>query len=286
MVRAHEGIYSRREVNQRMKNPQLEDGYTRIANELFEAVLGFGFTATEYGVLFAIIRKTYGYGKKEDDMSASQIGAMIGKHRNHVTVAINDLVAKNVLTKRQGSYGMILGVNKDYQNWGKKEAAVSTEPVLDKDTASTKSVLLQLVRNPLQASTKSVQAASTKVVHTKENLSKETNKRKSAPRNSLGKLCFADWMAKVKAEGTEAIPEDHSVFSYAEEIKLPREFLRLCWLEFRNEHADRKDKQQKDWPGTFKVYVRKNYYRLWFKKDNEWQLTTAGIQLKEEMRGK
>lgn len=262
--------------------PQLEDGFTRIANELFEAILGFGFSGMEYAVVFAIIRKTYGYGKKEDDMSASQIGDLIGKHRNHVTVAINELVSKRVLTKRQGSYGMVLGLNKDYQNWGDKAAADSTESVLDKDTDSTKSVPLQLVRNPLQGSTESVQVGSTKSVHTKENLSKETNKRKRA---SGGALCFADWMTKVKEQGGKLIPEDHAVFEYAKTIKLPEDYLRLCWLEFRNEHATRTDKKQKDWPGTFQVYVRKNYYRLWFKKEGTWQLTTAGLQLQEEMRG-
>jgi phage replication O-like protein O len=278
----HESNAEGREVIQPMKNPQLEDGFTRIANELFEAILGFGFSGTEYAVVFAIIRKTYGYGKKEDDMSASQIGEMIGKHRNHVTVAINELVSKSVLTKRQGSYGMILGVNKDYQNWGKKVAEDSTETVLDKDTASTKSVPLQLVRNPLRTSTESVQVGSTKSVHTKENLPKETTKRK---RVSLGALNFADWIAKVKAENKKPIPEGHAVFEYAKTINLPEDFLRLCWLEFRNEHANREDKKQKDWPATFQVYVRKNYYRLWFKKDGEWQLTTAGVQLQDEMRG-
>ena len=179
MGAGNEGNAKGKTVNQPVKNPQLEDGYTRIANELFEAILSFGFSGTEYAVVFAIIRKTYGYNKKEDDMSASQIGEMIGKHRNHVTVAINELVSKRVLSKRQGSYGMILGLNKDYQNWGVKEATNSTETVLDKDTASTKSVPLQLVRNPLQGSTESVQVGSTKSVHTKENLSKETNKRKN-----------------------------------------------------------------------------------------------------------
>lgn len=275
-----------------MKNPQLEDGFTRIANELFEAILGFGFSGTEYAVVFAVIRKTYGYGKKEDDMSASQIGEMIGKHRNHVTVAINELVSKCVLTKRQGSYGMILGLNKDYQNWGNKQATDSTESVLDKctdstesvldkDTASTKSVPLQLVRNPLQGSTESVQVGSTKSVHTKENLSKENTKRKSVP---LGKVSFAAWMAKVKADGVKPIPEDHAVFTYSQKINLPEDFLRLCWIEFRNEHMERNDKTQKDWAATFHVYVRKNYYRLWFKKDGQWQLTTAGVQLQDELR--
>jgi phage replication O-like protein O len=265
-----------------MTKPQLEDGFTRIANELFEAILGFGLSGTEYAVVFAIIRKTYGYGKKEDDMSASQIGEMIGKHRNHVTVAINELVSKSVLNKRQGSYGMILGINKDYQNWGNKVVVDSTETVLDKNTDSTKSVPLQLVRNPLRTSTESVQVDSTKSVHTKENLSKETTKRK---RTSLGRILFADWIEKVKAEGVKPIPEDHAVFTYAQSIKLPDEFLRLCWIEFRNEHMPRTDKTQKDWPATFHVYVRKNYYRLWFKKDGHWQLTTAGIQLQDEMRG-
>lgn len=100
-----------------MATPQLEDGHVRIANELLEAILGFGFSQRELLVLFTIIRKTYGFNKKEDDMSASQIGALCGVARQHVTTTLNALVARNVIAKRPGQFGMIVGVQKDHRKW-------------------------------------------------------------------------------------------------------------------------------------------------------------------------
>jgi len=96
------------------KSPQLEDGYTRIANELLEQVLSFGFSHREQSIIFTIFRKTYGYGKKEDDISASQIGKMCGIARTHVTSTLNLLTEKNVIQKKVGVYGCVIGIQKDY----------------------------------------------------------------------------------------------------------------------------------------------------------------------------
>jgi phage replication O-like protein O len=97
--------------------PQLEDGFTRIANELMEAILGFGFSHREQSVVFAIIRETYGYGRKTDDMSTAQIGAMCGVARQHVTTTLNALAARNKITKQSGRYGMVVGIQKDHRKW-------------------------------------------------------------------------------------------------------------------------------------------------------------------------
>lgn len=41
----------------------IDDGYTRIANELLEAVMAADLTARQLKVVLAVIRKTYGFGK-------------------------------------------------------------------------------------------------------------------------------------------------------------------------------------------------------------------------------
>lgn len=99
------------------QSPSLEDGYLRIANELFDAILRFGFTHRQQSVLLAIIRKTYGYGKKRDDMSAAQLGELCGIARNHVTEALKDLEAMRVIEKWDGQYGCVIGINKRYREW-------------------------------------------------------------------------------------------------------------------------------------------------------------------------
>lgn len=100
------------------KSPQLEDGHTQISNELLEAITAHPFKQTTLRVLLALIRKTYGFNKKEDDLSASQLGALLGDmKRQHITTALNELAGMLVIHKRPGRYGSIVGVNKDYSQW-------------------------------------------------------------------------------------------------------------------------------------------------------------------------
>ena len=47
----------------------LDDGYTRIANELLEAVMLAGLTQHQLLVFLAVMRKTYGFNKKLDWVS-------------------------------------------------------------------------------------------------------------------------------------------------------------------------------------------------------------------------
>jgi len=92
---------------ERASMPQVEDGFTRIANELYDAIGAAKLTLAQQSVVHAIIRKTYGYNKKEDDISASQIGDWCGMARTHVTNTLNELAKMNVITKRPGVYVFI-----------------------------------------------------------------------------------------------------------------------------------------------------------------------------------
>jgi phage replication O-like protein O len=132
----------------RSTGPRLEDGYIRIANELFDAILHFRFTLKQQSVLLAIVRKTYGYGKKADDVSAAQIGELCGMSRNHVTETLNELASMNVINKTPGKYGCVIGINKRHTGWKKPEKATqsaSTSPesglVPNRDTTSPESGL-------------------------------------------------------------------------------------------------------------------------------------------------
>lgn len=248
--------------------PQLEDGYTRIANELFEAILVFGFTQRQVLVIFAVIRKTYGYGKKQDDMSAAQIGEICNVGRNHVTEVIVQLVQMNVLTRAPGSYGLVIGINKAHKKWMKLEG-------------SPKSGLVKVVPNRDTPSPKSGQVDSPKSGHTKENLSKENQQKKRArPEANI-----FDWLETCKQEGEKPIPEDDTIFDYANEVGLPVDYIRFCWLEFKRKYADG-SKKYKNWRAHFRNAVRENWYGIWFEKDGNWQLTTRGKQIEKEAKGK
>ncbi|HEC16012.1 MAG TPA: hypothetical protein ENI99_05490 [Sedimenticola sp.] len=100
-----------------LASPQTENGFTRLADELLDALIRYPFTKRQYKVLLAVIRKTYGFHKREDDITAPQLAAMTGLDRANVIRAVNELVAIDVINKRPGRFGQVLGINKDYEAW-------------------------------------------------------------------------------------------------------------------------------------------------------------------------
>lgn len=96
-----------------MANPQLEDGHTRIANELLDNMARAHLSPNQWQVLVFIIRKTYGYQKKFDRISNSQIVQGTGIYKTHVSRTITELVSRRMLTK----IGHLIGLQKDYELW-------------------------------------------------------------------------------------------------------------------------------------------------------------------------
>ena len=154
------------------RSPQLEDGHIRIANELYDAIFSFGFKGSTLHVLGIVMRKTYGYGKKEDDISASQIGGMCNMSRQHVTTALNELAAMNVIHKRPGKYGVIIGVNKDYSEW------IASPKSGQANKSRTSPNIGQVSKKEGFTSPKFGQVDSPRFGHTKDNLPKD-NKQKN-----------------------------------------------------------------------------------------------------------
>ena len=64
-------------------SPQVEDGYTRISNELLGALVLADLTKQQWEVVMAVARKTYGFNKTTDDIALSQLAAMtVGDRSN------------------------------------------------------------------------------------------------------------------------------------------------------------------------------------------------------------
>ena len=100
-----------------MGNPQLEDGYTRIANEIMEALARYRIPGEQRQVLDVIIRKTYGFNKKWDMISNSQFVKATGLKKPNICRAINGLIGKNLVIKRDNSYIPSYRFNKKYKSW-------------------------------------------------------------------------------------------------------------------------------------------------------------------------
>ncbi|PLR40747.1 DNA replication protein [Chimaeribacter californicus] len=95
---------------------QLEDGFTRLANELLDATMASGLSETELCIVIAVWRKTYGFSKKMDWISNEQLEEMIGKHHTHCSTAKNLLIRKKVLLQE----GRKIGMNTNVSEWETK----------------------------------------------------------------------------------------------------------------------------------------------------------------------
>ncbi|MCP1121592.1 replication protein [Robbsia andropogonis] len=206
-------------------SPQVEDGYTRIANELFDAALAYPFTGRQLKVFMAIVRKTYGYNKKRDDLSASQIGDLCGVARNHVTSTLNELSNLNIITKLPGEFGSLIEINKNYRRWAdplggntsqnrtspksghvsknrtSPESGHVTNKVMDLDFSSPKS---GLVPNQDATSPESGQVDSPESGHTKDNLPKDNQQKVAGrvvarPANEKQSASIETWKAYAEA---------------------------------------------------------------------------------------
>lgn len=109
-----------------MANPQLENGYFKIANEIVEALTRTNLSAYQSRILWAIFRKTYGFKKKEDWVSNSQLVELTGLHKQHIWRTLEELKNRNLVTKR----GYFIGFNKDYQQWRELPKGVTSHSKL------------------------------------------------------------------------------------------------------------------------------------------------------------
>lgn len=98
-------------------SPQLEDGYTRIANELLEAIIIYPFCAVELKIILFIIRKTYGWKKKTEIISYGAIARELKTDIRYVKRLINKLVSDRVIFKVRVGRQNLIGLNKNYKSW-------------------------------------------------------------------------------------------------------------------------------------------------------------------------
>lgn len=102
-----------------MASPQLEDGYTRIANELLEAIIAAKLSGQELRLLLFIVRKTYGFNKKADFIALSQMGGIATMSKCRCSQVIRSLECRKMITVTENIYGIgkKYMLNKDFHQW-------------------------------------------------------------------------------------------------------------------------------------------------------------------------
>ena len=171
-----------------MASPQLEDGHTRIANEILEAFCRiFPPNGSSARVLLAIIRKTYGWNKKEDRISISQIEEITGLSRRAVIYALQNLEVQRFITvQRQRGRGNVNQVNtvslqKNYDLWVVQRKSPQYEKQLQKQREKYQAGVVQRKEGGAKNDKKVVQRiekGSANSLHPQKTNTKNNNKRK------------------------------------------------------------------------------------------------------------
>jgi hypothetical protein len=96
-------------------------------------------------------------------------------------------------------------------------------------------------------------------------------------------ICFQTYLDDCRKAGIKPIPEGHAVFTYAEKVGIPSDFLRLHWQEFKDRYTMPDSKRYKSWATVFHKSVKGNWFRLWYaSNDGAYALTTTGLQAQRD----
>lgn len=150
-----------------MASPQSENGHTDIANELMEHLATVRLPGQEWQILFVLLRKTWGWKKKEDRIALSQFSQLTGIDRRKCHTLLKSLIKKKLVKKTvtyiEDRKHISYGFNKNYEIWKLSPKKVTVTHIDDKVSPKKRTDL------------------SPKKAHTKETRTKETTKETPLP---------------------------------------------------------------------------------------------------------
>jgi len=128
-----------------MANPQIENGFTPIANEIMEQLARVNLSPYESSLLWFLLRRTYGWKKKSDWISLSQFSRGVVLDRRLVHRTLKRMEKKGIIAVDRGDtnhprYGFV----KDSSAWNtpvRNVIRTDDESVIRGDDKKTESVI-------------------------------------------------------------------------------------------------------------------------------------------------
>ena len=117
-------------------NPQLEDGFIRIANGIAKQLAKTYMSSYESQIVWCLFIKTYGFNKKEDWISNSQFVKATGILKTHVSRTIKKLLSRKIVTQT----GNKIAFQKDNTLWCKLPKQVTNKKLPKQVTQLPKQV--------------------------------------------------------------------------------------------------------------------------------------------------
>jgi phage replication O-like protein O len=126
-----------------MANVQTENGYTKIANELLEQMALTKFSPIQYRIIFVIWRYTYGFNRKEHEMSLNFLHEATNYDKRQLQRELTKLEERKIITQTvESGSSRVIGFNKNHDEWdgnstkGKTTIGNSTNTGVGKTTNS------------------------------------------------------------------------------------------------------------------------------------------------------
>lgn len=242
-------------------NPQLEDGYTRISNELLEAICASDLTGLQMRILMLFIRSSYGYGKREAAFSLEYIQEKLQIPKRSAQRSLKSLTDANILQVIQEasrSTPRIMVLNKKYNEWDISGDQYVTPKSESGDTQVTKNRVTQMTRSGDRDVTQRGDLAVTHKRKTKENINKGCQTRARAREERVSGPCLA---SGERVSGPCPIPTLESISGYCQSEGLRFVDARRFFEHYERTKWTTKDgRLVEDWKGLL---------RKWDKQDRE-----------------
>ena len=100
-----------------MANPQTEDGYLRIANEIAEELARLHLSGNQWRLLWVVLRQSYGWNQKEARISMTQFCQKTGLDRRNAARELKSLIDRKIVVKNDNSFIATYRFQKDFSQW-------------------------------------------------------------------------------------------------------------------------------------------------------------------------
>ncbi len=151
----------------------LDVPYTRLSNEILDALSHTNLSPYEWRFLMVLFRKTYGHQKKEDWIAINQVAKLTGMRMSHVSRAKSKLIAKNIVTQT----GNKLSFNKYHTQWRELPKQVTVTQTGNNQKSDTQTGI-KLIPKQVSNDTHSGNSVIPKQGYTKESITKEESLQK------------------------------------------------------------------------------------------------------------
>ncbi len=113
---------------------QLENGYTRIANEILDHIAKTKLNGSQFRIVMAVFRYTYGFNRKEHEMSIGFIAKATGMNKRQVQRELSTLIdARIIKVVKESTHSSpaVLSFNKYFDQWCLNSQQVSKQSTGD-----------------------------------------------------------------------------------------------------------------------------------------------------------